>query len=118
MPIKVLNDLKEQLQILNSKIEELESILDFSELDQIVIEKKELGKIKVINEDRGYIIFKYKECTFVQKINSIIHNGLLEGTLDILVLNKLENPPTYNYNFIVTHRVLNTTEAAIIKNYA
>ena len=118
MPIKILNNLKDQLQNLNSKIEELESILDFSNLDQVVIEKSDLGKIKVINEDRGYIIFKFKECSFVQKINSIIHKGLLEGTLDIIVLKKIETPQTYNYNYIVTHRVLNTTEAAIIKNYS
>lgn len=114
---KILKELEEQLISMQEKFKELELNLNYSSKDLVIVEKVNLGEITVINEDRGYIIFKFRECTFVENVNSKLHKGLIEGIQEYIILKKIEKPQKWNYNYIVTHSALNQTQAAIIKNY-
>jgi hypothetical protein len=117
MILKILKELEEQISSMQEKIKELELNLNYSSQDLVIIEKINLGEIEVINEDRGYIIFKYRECSFVENVNSNLHKGLIEGNQELIILKKIDKPQKWNYNYIVTHSALNQTQAAIIKNY-
>lgn len=113
----LFKELNEQLRSIQEKLVGLESSLNYSTKDIITIDKNNLGEILVINEDRGYIIFKYKECSFVEKINSTLHKGLIEGNLEFIILKKMEKPSKWNYSYLVNYFAINPTQAAIIKNY-
>lgn len=113
---KLLKELKEQLSSMQEKLGELELNLKHPPNEIITIEKDHLAEITVINEDRGYIIFKYRECTFVENVNSVLHKGLIEGKLEYIVIKKMEKPSKWNYSFLVTYFALKPTQAAIIYN--
>jgi hypothetical protein len=109
---KHLQELKEQLQILKDKIVLIESKIDESDNDVLIINKSDFMLIDV-KIDGGYTFFNYKECLF--RIDNMSNNLKLfkEGQLEFMVIKKMKNTQSWCYGrIILTHTLLNDIEAA------
>ena len=114
---KILEELKEQLNILKEKIEIVESKIDESKSEIVIIEKTDF-KYFEFKYENGDIFIKYKECLFYTKSETI--KLFKEGNLNVLVIKKLETPSTLNRSFaklLRTHTLLNELEAAKYIHY-
>lgn len=114
---KILEDLKLQLTILKEKIEIVESKIDESNSEIIIIDKTDFKYFEFKYENAETYI-NYKECLFHTK--SEIMKLFKEGKVNVMVIKKLDKPSTSNWRFaklIHTHKLLNELEAAKFIHY-
>jgi hypothetical protein len=111
-----LQEIKDLLNNLLEKLEEIESEIDKSNQDFIIIPKSKFKDFKIIQKE-SYIFFTYFDCVF--RVDSIedVYAEYMEGTLKFIVITKLGKTSSWNGGrLIVTHQLLTKTQAAQ-KNY-
>ncbi len=114
---KQLEDLKEQLSILKEKIEKVESVIDDSNKEVVIIDKSQFLSLTHINEN-GSDYFRFNECTY--KVPDNVIKLFKEGKINAMVISKLDKPvrPYWQYTKLtLTHKLLNDVEAAIHIHY-
>ena len=111
-----LQEIKELLNSLLEKLEDIETEINKSNQDFIVIPKSKFKDFKIIQKE-SYIFFTYFDCVF--RVDSIedVYAEYMEGTLKYIVITKLDKS-SWNGGFkMVTHRLLTKTQAAQKKYY-
>jgi hypothetical protein len=116
-----LQEIKELLNSLLEKLEDIETEINKSHQDFIVIPKSKFKDFKIIQKE-SYIFFTYFDCVF--RVDSIedVYAEYMEGTLKYIVITKLDKTssiylPSQVNRLIVTHQLLTKTQAAQKKYY-
>ncbi|CAM3729054.1 hypothetical protein [Aquirufa aurantiipilula] len=112
-----IKKLKEELNIIKSKLDDLELRQNRFINNHAIIEKEDFSNLEIKHQENGQILFHYKNCSFLEEENSELHKGLLNGSLNYIVLNKLPNSLTWQHRYSISHKSLSPTEAAIILNF-
>jgi hypothetical protein len=115
--LEEIKKLREELNIIKTKLEELESKENRFIKNHVIIGRNDFENLKIAHQENGQILFHYKNFSFLEKENSEIHKGLLNGSLNVIVLNKLPNSLTWQYMYSISHKSISPTEASIFVNY-
>ena len=112
-----LQEIKYLLNSLLEKLEDIETEINKSNQDFIVIPKSKFKDFKFIQKE-SYIFFTYFDCVF--RVDSIedVYAEYMEGTLKYIVITKLDKTSSwFGGSLIVTHQLLTKTQAAQKKYY-
>ena len=115
---KLIAELKVQLNLLKEKIEIVESMIDESESEIVIIDKSEFEFLS-FSTDRGYVFITYKECQFNVSESSDTMKSFKDGNLNFMIIKKLSKMSSWSYGrYILTHTLLGPYEAAKYKYYS
>ncbi len=115
--LEEIKKLREELNIIKTKLEELESKENKFIKNHVIIERNDFENLKIKHQENGNILFHYKNFSFLVKENSELHKGLLNGSLNVIVLNELPNSLTWLDMYSISHKSISPTEASILVNY-
>ena len=114
---KIFEELKKQLMTLKDQIEIIESKIDESDSEIVIIDKAEF-KLLEFNYDGGYTFIKYKECNFRINEDSEILKTFKEGKLVFMVIKKMIKTQSWcSGRFTLTHSLMGPLESAKYKYY-